>query len=425
MGLRSFLFLQGTATPFFAALAKKLGSIGCHYYRVNFCGGDSLFSKDPDDWDYTDSPDNFSKWLSEKLETHRITDIVLFGDARPMHAQAIKLASANNITVHVFEEGYLRPHWLTLEQGGANANSSLSKNPQWYLDHANTIPNAKSSKPTGYQLKVRAWHDVRYHLSSFLQRQRFPYYRTHRPRNPLHEYYGWALRFPTLLIHERRDKKKIAELVASGDELYVFPLQLNADVQIRIHSPYANVKKVVKEVLTSFSQYAPTHSKIIIKNHPLDTGLEHYAAYIKQLEKKLGITGRVVYLETGFLPTLLDVAKGTVLVNSTVGMSALYHKCPTCVLGTAIYDLPGLTFQGGLNQFWKQGEIPDIKLYQAFSKVVIQKTQINGDFYSEKGISMAVDACVERFSLAEEPPLVATNHDSMPIEAASSYLVEE
>ena len=30
-----------------------------------------------------------------------------------------------DVTTHVFEEGYLRPYWITYERGGANAASPL------------------------------------------------------------------------------------------------------------------------------------------------------------------------------------------------------------------------------------------------------------------------------------------------------------
>jgi capsular polysaccharide export protein len=408
MGLRSFLFLQGTASPFFSTFSNKLNDIGFQHYRVNFCGGDQLFSTGSNSWNYTDAPKHFSQWLSAKLNTHRITDIILFGDARPLHAQAIKLAAEQHINVHVFEEGYLRPNWLTLEKNGANANSSLPRDPQWYLDYAHSITHVKQRSETGYRLKVRAWHDVRYHISSFFQRKTFPYYRTHRPRAPMTEYLGWMYRFPTLLVHEQRNKQTIKKLVDSKEAFYLFPLQLNADVQIRIHSSFSNIKAVIQRVLTSFAEHAPANSKIVIKNHPLDTGLERYSRYLKKLSKELGIVGRVIYMETGNLPLLLDAAKGTVLVNSTVGMTALLHDCPTCVLGTAIYDLKGLTFQGGLNDFWQQGTAPDKILCQAFQKTVIHLTQINGDFYTQKGIGMAVDACIDHLALESTKAAVTT-----------------
>lgn len=409
MGLRSFLFLQGTASPFFSNFATKLNDIGFQYYRVNFCGGDQLFSTknnnntDSDrNWNYTDIPENFSQWLGNKLNRYRITDIILFGDSRPLHMQAIKLATQQCIQVHVFEEGYLRPNWLTLEKHGANANSSLPKNPQWYLDYSHSIKSLKPRNETGYRLKIRALHDIRYHINSFLQRKSFPHYRTHRPRTPLTEYLGWSYRFPTLLFHEQLNKITIKKLINSKEEFYLLPLQLDADIQIRIHSSFRNMKEVMQRVLRSFATHAPSNSKIVIKNHPLDTGLEHYNSYLKKLAKKLGIVGRIIYIETGNLPKLLDAAKGTVVVNSTVGIISLRHQCPTCVLGNAIYDMKGLTFQGGLHNFWQQGNKPDQTLFQAFEKTVIDLTQINGDFYTKKGINMAVEACIKHLSLNSE-----------------------
>jgi len=128
-----------------------------------------------------------------------------------------------------------------------------------------------------------------------------------------------------------------------------------------------------------------------------------YPAIITALEQELGTAGRVLYLETGHLPTLLDHALGVVTVNSTVGMSALWHRCPTITLGPAIYDLPGLTFQGRLEDFWEQRTPADRRLYQAFRNTVIHTTQVNGDLYTAAGIRMAIAAC-DRF-LADRSPL--------------------
>lgn len=280
MGLRSFLFLQGTASPFFSTFATKLNDIGFRYYRVNFCGGDQLFSTKNNhtdgehNWNYTGIPENFSQWLSKKLNHYRITDILLFGDSRPLHIQAIKLATQQCIQVHVFEEGYLRPDWLTLEKHGANANSSLPREPQWYLDYSRSIKKPKPRNETSYRLKVRVLHDMRYHINSFLQRKQFPHYRTHRPRTPLVEYLGWSGRFPTLLFYEQLNKLTINRLIKSKTVFYVLPLQLDSDIQIRIHSSFRHMKDVIRRVLQSFAAHAPSNSKIVIKNHPLDTGLD-------------------------------------------------------------------------------------------------------------------------------------------------------
>ncbi len=418
----SVLFLQGVASPFFSALANRLADEGSQIYRVNFCGGDRFFdSPNPKQaessgtsWDFQQPIDQFPAWFDDKLTQHTITDIVLFGDSRPVHKDAIKLARSRHINIHVYEEGYIRPNRITLEQEGVNANSMLSRDPDWYLEHGGTFPSYPSDD-TGSSLRVRAWHDVRYHIASFTMRRHFSHYSTHRPDGPLREYLGWMWRFPTLLFHDRNGNRKIKDIIKeqkhviksesnaknnANNGYYFLPLQLNADTQIRAHSDFQNVSEVIEHTIHSFASHAPKQTRLVIKNHPLDTGFVNYRKLIKDLVKHHKLDERVVYLEDGYLPTMVRHAKGVVLVNSTVGTSALYHRRPTCVLGKAIYDMQGLTYQGGLDTFWTEGKPPEKALFQKFCNAIIHLTQINGDFYSKKGIHMAVEGSLRFFDLS-------------------------
>ncbi|MCW3541936.1 capsular polysaccharide biosynthesis protein [Burkholderia cenocepacia] len=105
---------------------------------------------------------------------------------------------------------------------------------------------------------------------------------------------------------------------------------------------------------------------------------------------------RTSTIDAGHLPTLLENACGVVVVNSTVGLSALHHCRPLVALGRAIYDMPGLTWQGALDDFWRHAERPDMNLYQCFLDYIVHHTQINGDFYTRTGIEMAVAGSVAR-----------------------------
>ena len=69
-------------------------------------------------------------------------------------------------------------------------------------------------------------------------------------------------------------------------------------------------------------------------------------------------------------------------INSTAGMIALAHGRPMITLGAAIYDLPGLTFQGQLRDFWKNAEQPVRRLFRAFHQYRNSYNQVNGDFTS-------------------------------------------
>jgi capsular polysaccharide export protein len=107
----------------------------------------------------------------------------------------------------------------------------------------------------------------------------------------------------------------------------------------------------------------------------------------------------VVYLESGHLPTLLNHCEGLVTVNSTVGNSALIHNCRTLTLSDPIFNLPGLTAQCTLDQFWQDSDKPDSKLFKLFRNTVIHTTQINGGFYSESGITLGVEEAIKRLEM--------------------------
>jgi capsular polysaccharide export protein len=63
----------------------------------------------------------------------------------------------------------------------------------------------------------------------------------------------------------------------------------------------------------------------------------------------------------------------------------------------------GLTASTTLDDFWTAPEAPDPTLFDAFRKVVIHTTQVNGDIYTGAGIRVAIGNC-ERL-MAEQSPL--------------------
>jgi capsular polysaccharide export protein len=393
---RSFLFLQGPASPFFNALAHAIHNAGYKVHRINFCGGDKLYWRGLPAWDFPGPVAALPLFLEEKFARHRFTDIVLFGDNRPIHKSAMEIAGRNSARVHVFEEGYIRPNWITLEEGGVNAHSSIPRDPDWHHWQNNNLTDPGNGEPVGPSMKPRAAHDLIYHLANLLYTRRFPGFRTHRPYNAHIEYAGWIRRFLILPFHARNARHTVERLAREETPFFLFPLQLNSDTQIVTHSPFDGMRDAIKQVVGSFAGHADPNSLLVIKNHPLDTGLIDYRQQIRKLSTENGIAERVRYIDGGHLPTLLRHAQGTVTVNSTVGLSAIHHACPTMVLGEAIYNMDGMTFQGTPDDFWQDRKKPDNTLYKAFRKSVIHSTQVNGGFYSRRGIEMVVPGCLER-----------------------------
>jgi capsular polysaccharide export protein len=392
---RSFLALQGTASPFFSRLADALIERGHSVQRVNFCGGDALYAGKIETKNYVDVEESLSAWYSELLISGDFTDIILFGDCRAIHTPIHRIAEQNGVNIHVFEEGYVRPHWITLENHGVNGRSKLPRDPAWYLERRGLTPPPPCHS-TGYNLYERAWHDIRYRAANTLYASQFPNYQSHRPHNGMKEYVGLAMRFARQKLHNREAAEATAKVLGQQRKYYVFPLQLNSDSQIVEHSPFNSVREAIEKVLRSFALHAPSDALLVIKNHPLDTGIVDYRRYSRDLARELGMQDRLIYIEAGHLPTLLDHASGVVVVNSTVGLSAVHHRRPLIALGTAIYDMAGMTWQGGIDDFWHHAEGPDMALYYAFLDYVIHHTQINGDFYTKTGIAMATAGAVQR-----------------------------
>lgn len=403
MQARNFLFLQGACSPFFSRLADRLIREGHRVHKINFNGGDTAYWNGPSAVSYRGHLGGLADFLTTKFKQHQITDIVLFGDRRPIHRPAIVLAQSQGIRVHVFEEGYFRPFWVTLEREGVNAHSLLPRDPHWYRAIGKRLGNLSSPETFKSTLFVRATHDVLYHLASMVNPVCYPGYRSHAPHSTPVMYIGFVRRYAFKSQHEKRDKAVVDSLVAAKSPYYLLPLQLNSDAQIRDHSFFKDMPEVIEHVVDSFARYSPENSRLIIKNHPLDMGMVNYRRIIAGLERRYGITGRVDYLETGNLEALVQHARGTVTVNSTVGAVALQFGCPTIALSDPIYNLPGLTFQGGLEKFWQYAEPPDKMLFRCFRSTVVWTTQVNGGFYCRRGIELAVQNSVASLTADRSP----------------------
>jgi capsular polysaccharide export protein len=400
---RSFISLQGVATPFFFELGQQLRLAGHQTHRINFCGGDLLYSLFEPHTNYTGTLSALPGWFEQALRQHGATDILLFGDCRAIHQAAIAVAKKMNIRVYVFEEGYLRPNWITMESGGVNGYSNMATDPEVILAWTNSHAARNAEAPShvgGSHMVLRAIYDIAYRLASAVMSWHFPNYQTHRPHNGVMEYAGLARRMGMRRRFEREARRVTNELLAAKVSFFLFPLQLNADSQIRTHSPFPDVIASIEKVLISFKNAGFDHSSnpvvLLIKNHPLDTGLAHYRSYAERRARELQLEDRVKFIEAGNLPLLMTHAKGVVLVNSTVGLAALNLHRPVYAMGKAIFNREMLTDQGSLASFWKDPKPPDAGFVKAFVAYVKAHSQVSGDFYSRVGRQHAVSNCMTR-----------------------------
>lgn len=408
---RTFLFLQGPPGPFFRLLAEELAKLGHGIHRINLSGGD-LYDWREGATNYRGTMSNWPMFFDRYVRTNRVTDLVLYGDCRPVHQAAMRMAKLRGVRVFVFEEGYIRPDWMTLERDGVNGYSPFDRDPELIMAASNWLPEIPDLPPITAEFKRRA-RDSYWHYHHVLTgRFSFPFYRTHRDHWILGEGFGWLFKFS----RRRRREMQAAEVLAviEGKKFVLFPLQLTGDYQIRKHSPFGSMTQAVQYVLESFAANAPADLTLLIKEHPLDASWRNWCAYVRRHARRLGIEGRVHCIDGGDLQLLSTSASGMVCVNSTSGTLALECGIPVVVLGDAVYDVPGVTHQGGLDSFWSNPQRPDTELYAAFKKALHAKCLVRGGLASMSATETLIRNSVDRLLAEDSMPIVTHDEQQAP-----------
>ncbi len=382
LGVTHALLLQGPAGPFMLRFAEELASHGVKVTKVNFHAGERHFF--PDDTPFADVrsftrpmdewPDYVEALLAEGAD-----GVFLFGDMRDHHRAATRAAEAAGAKVWVFEEGYVRPDWITLEEHGVNGNSRMPKDPEFFL--ANAPAEEPPSTPVGKSFGLAAWYWSVSALAFTHFNRDFPHYRHHIPLNAwLHS--GWWVRGAGRKYWFRAKERHLLERFTGelSGRFFFVPLQVHSDYQLK-HSPYGDVIEFVDEVLEVFTAHAGPSVHLLFKHHPMDRPFRDYTKLFRQRARSTGLGERLHYVHDLHLPTLLRNARGTITINSTVGLQSAFHGTPVITMGTAVYDMPGLTHQGTLPEFLAEPGEVDAELHDAFRRWLLHHNQVNGNFY--------------------------------------------
>ena len=379
------LLLQGPNGPFFHHLAQRLRALGAQVAKVNFNAGDDLFFPPEQALCFRATAPDWPAFLQQVLRHQRTAAIVLFGQDRPLHRAAIDVARAMGLQVVVFEEGYLRPCWITMEHGGVNGDSALmGPLPSHTAPPATQPPH---SPPTDFRhgFVAMALCSMAYWTWGSLWRSRYPHYQHHKPLT-FGELWPWARGYLRKVLYGLGQRHLIGRLSRPGaPRFFLVPLQMAGDSQITHHSPWPSIEAFIDAVLTSFAAHAPADTHLVFKHHPMDVGHAHYGTHIHGLARRFGLGSRVGYIHGGHLPSLLTQARGVVVVNSTVGLQAMHHGTPVLALGRAIYDKPGLTSGGNLDRFWAHPQPPEPQTLGPFMNTLVQRSQVNASFYAPGG----------------------------------------
>lgn len=406
---RRFLFLQGPHGPFFSRLGRMLRAAGAEVWRVGFNRGDEFFWGDaasflpyrgsPGDW-----PDHAARLLAEK----RITDLVLYGDTRPVHAETVALARARNITVHVFEEGYLRPYWVTYERGGSNGNSRLMD--LSVEDMRRALANAEldhTAAPSHWgDMRHHIFYGALYHFQVLARNAAYAGFRPHRQENVAQEFRLYLRRLALMPVHWADRVAVTFRIKTGGFPYHLCLLQLAHDSSFRMHSPFGSMAEFLELVIRGFAEGAPQHHHLVFKAHPLEDGRVPLHDLIRRLARESGVDARVHYVRGGKLAQLLDHARSAVTVNSTAAQQVLWRGLPLKVFGKAVYAKPEFVSTQPLTDFFARPSRPDVRAYRDYRHYLLETSQVAGGFYSAGGRRRLLRQVVD-LMLAPEGPYEA------------------
>ncbi len=382
-----FLFLQGPHGPFFARLGRMLRLAGAEVWRAGFNAGDAAFWPGADSYiphtgAVADWPDHFDRIVAER----GVTDLVLYGDTRTIHTCAIARARQAGLRVHVFEEGYIRPYWVTYERDGSNGHSRLMR--MGLPEMRRALENCDLDTP----LPPAKWGDMRHHIFYgaayhglvLLANRRYRGFRPHRSLSVTQEF---RLYLKRLLLMPFTALERIAassRIRRGGFPYHVALLQLEHDASFQTHSPFASMAEFIEEVMRGFAEGAPRHHHLVIKAHPLEDGRAPIRATIRRLRAELDLHGRVHYVRGGKLAQLLADARSAVTVNSTAAQQVLFRGIPLKVFGDAVFAKPEFVSSQPLADFFAGAARPDATAYRDYRRFLLETSQVAGGFYSAR-----------------------------------------
>ncbi|WIX34885.1 hypothetical protein QO259_09700 [Salinicola sp. JS01] len=385
---RTYLFLEGPASPFFDQLAQRLLDDGHRVVKLHLHLGERLYWHHPGALSFRDPLAMLPHVLGELWRQYHVTDQVLFQMNPPAHALAVALARRYGIRNHLFEHGYLGPGRITLEREGSGARSLLPRDPWWFHAAAEGLsePAAPAvwpapgllapALPTLYRLGARLTPRRGAASVSPMTDQRPPIW----PMTP----------------SPVGQRTRAAEL----DQGPFFILSTGGQLG---HDGQAPQRCHLERVIAGFARVASARCRLLL----LPTAADHHRRpprrWAARLARRLALGERLGFLDPMQLPRLLPHASGWVGQGEPEAHLALAEGCPLFALSDAHYCLPGLAASDDLELFWRYPRAPETDLYQAFRRVLIHVTQIEGDFHASAGRDRAVIEAAERLTANISP----------------------
>jgi len=413
---RHFLFLQGPHGPFLHRLAKMLRAAGCDVSRVGFNAGDRAFwFGGPGYIPFRGKADAWGDTFTDIVTTKGITDIVLYGDTRPIHADAITIAKAKGIRIHVFEEGYMRPFWVTYERDGTNGNSRLMDLSIADMQKALALSDLEVPTPPAHwgDMRHHVFYGALYHWFVMFRNGEYRNFARHRELPVAREAWLYTKRLflmPIIALDRMFAQWRIRQ---GGFPYHLVLMQLEHDSSFQMHSPFDRMAEFLEVVMEGFAAGTPRHHHLVFKAHPLENGRSPLRRIIRELAKTYGVEGRVHYVRGGKLARLLDHTRTAVTVNSTAGHQVLWRGIPLKIFGKAVYSKPEFVSEQPVTEFFENPTRPDSRAYKDYRRFLLETSQVPGGFYAARGRRQLMRQVVDMM-LADEDPYDALAAGKVP-----------
>ena len=384
--MRRIIFVGAPFGGFTRDILPAFERQGCRVWRFVFDGGDRLETPQRFAVSFPDKGLNFAAFARQFIIANKIDTIIVFNDCLPKQAAALRIGEQLGLETFAFENAYFRPNFIVLEKKGINARSRLPKAIEFYREHRDAGSGETSERAASY-LRALTRDTILHYAASYLVSPVLPFDTRYYGASVGEQARGYAREFVKRLF--ARGGGMIAAIAArkqaapDGARLTTVLLQKPCDTQITASSQFHGNLDFIRLAMTSFAAHAPKCDILVVKEHPLDFGIERCMDFTVGLAASFGISDRVFFLRGTHIDRLMPLTDAMATINSTGGLAGLKAGLPVICLGRAFYDMPGLTFQGALDAFWQTQDRPAHDDVQAFRAYVVAAAQINGGFHSK------------------------------------------
>ncbi len=392
-----FLFIGAPFGPFFSRLAREIEAAGGVVYRTVCEGGEYIETPAHCRVIYRRRDGDWKRFIRSVVRRKNIDAIITFNDTLPRNRGALEVAEEFALHSFVLENGYLRPHWVTLERDGVNGFSRLPRDPNVYLETQKNSPEPAVDHAFPAGLRPHVVHTITHFAAAIAFKPVLGFDAKYYGESVYRQALGYTREYLWRLTHDESGVlARALSLADAGRKLFLALLQKPGDAQLVVHSRHGGNAAFVEELISSFAVDAPPDAILIVKQHPLDYGVERTPERVAALVARHNLGDRVLFLRKTSIDKIMARAHAVVTINSTAGLAAIIEQKPVHCVGRAFYNIPGLTSVGPLSQFWREATPPSADLVRGFVKFLKKTSQFNGGFHTPEGRTILTPLLAQR-----------------------------